>query len=311
MPPDGAMIARCELCPRRCGANRAGGDPGWCLAGNRVEVFRYGPHHGEEPPVSGTRGSGTVFFSRCTMRCIYCQNYPWSQESGGTAYSVEDLAGMLASLHKAGCHNWNIVSPTPWLPWIDEAASGLRKAGVALPFVYNTSGFERIETLEAYGRLTDVFLTDLRYAEPASAAEGSEAPTYVKVARSALEWMWQNRGPLQVDAEGIAKSGVICRILVLPDKENEAIASLRWLAETVGTEVDVSLMAQYTPAYKAMAREPWNRRPTEAAYDRVRGELEKLGFENGWVQEYEAETPDELIGYRMPAGGDAGGTTPG
>lgn len=300
------MIARCELCPRRCGVNRAGGEHGWCLAGDRVEVFRYGPHHGEEPPVSASRGSGTVFFGRCTMRCLYCQNYPWSQEGAGTEHTVEELAGMLASLHKAGCHNWNLVSPTPWLPWISEAAVGFRKSGVLLPFVYNTSGFERIETLEAYAGLADVFLTDLRYSEQVSAADGSEAPAYVETARNALRWMWTARGPLRTDANGVVVSGVICRILVLPGREREAVANLRWLAKTVGTEIAVSLMAQYTPAHKATTKPPWNVRPSEAAYNRVRDELETLGFENGWVQEYQATTPDELIGYRMPAGGDAG-----
>jgi putative pyruvate formate lyase activating enzyme len=174
--------------------------------------------------------------------------------------------------------------------------------------VYNTSGFERTETLEAFAGLADVFLTDLRYSEATSAAEGSESPSYVETARAALQWMWRTRGPLRLDAEGIARSGVICRILVLPGRENEAVASLRWLAETLGTEVAVSLMAQYTPAYKATGLPPWNRRPSAEAYGAVRDELEKLGFENGWVQEYEAETPDELIGYRMPAGPDAGKT---
>lgn len=274
-----------------------------------MEVFRHGPHHGEEPPVSGTRGSGTVFFGRCTMRCIYCQNYPWSQDGAGTEHTVGELADMLASLHRAGCHNWNLVSPTPWLPWIAEAAGTLLKSGIALPFVYNTSGFERTETLEKYAGIADVFLTDLRYADPESAAEGSGTGTYVDAARDAFLWMWRRRGALKVDGDGIAVSGVICRILVLPGREKEAVANLRWLADTVGTGVAVSLMAQYTPAYKATEREPWNRRPTQAEYESVRDELEKLGFENGWVQEYEADTPDELIGYRMPAGGDTGKTS--
>lgn len=305
------MIERCELCPRRCGVDRAAGERGWCGAGDRVEIFRYGSHHGEEPPISGTRGSGTVFFSRCTMRCVYCQNYPWSQENAGATYSVEQLADLLAALHTAGCHNWNLVSPTPWLPWIAAAAAQLRKAGVSLPFVYNTSGFERIETLEAYAGVADVFLTDLRYAERTSAQKGSETPAYVETARNALQWMWKKRGALRVDANGMAVAGVICRILVLPERQDEAIENLRWLAKTVGTGVSVSLMAQYTPAYKALALPGWNRRPGKAAYEAVRDELERLGFEQGWAQDYEAETPDELIGYRMPAGGDAGCAVPG
>jgi putative pyruvate formate lyase activating enzyme len=244
-----------------------------------------------------------VFFGKCTMACVYCQNYPWSQEGAGTVHSTAELAAMLASLHRAGCHNWNLVSPTPWLPWVAEAAGGLTKSGVSLPFVYNTSGYERIETLEAYAGLADVYLTDLRYSDPATAAEGSGAPAYVETARNALKWMWQARGPLRVNGDGVAVSGVICRVLVLPEREHEAAENLRWIAGTMGTEVAVSLMAQYTPAYKASSMPRWNGRPSEKAYEAVRRELEGLGFENGWVQEYEADTPDELIGYRMQAGG--------
>jgi len=148
-----------------------------------------------------------------------------------------------------------------------------------------------------------VYLTDLRYSEPATASEGSGAPGYVETARNALKWMWKARGPLRVDGNGVAVSGVICRVLVLPEREREAAENLRWIAENVGTEVAVSLMAQYTPAYKAPSMPRWNSRPSGKAYDAVRRELEGLGFENGWVQEYEADTPDELIGYRMQAGG--------
>jgi putative pyruvate formate lyase activating enzyme len=297
------MLQRCELCPRRCGADRAAGRRGYCHAGNRAQVYRFGPHAGEEPPVSGTRGSGTVFFSRCTLRCLYCQNFPWSQQGLGAEYADGELAGVFRTLHAAGCHNWNLVSPTPWLPWIAEAAAQLAGEGVRLPFVYNTSGFERVETLETFAQLGDVYLADLRYADPATAAEASDAPDYVRVAREALRWMWRARGALRTDAGGVAVSGVICRILVLPGRSAEAIANLRWLAETVGTDIAVSLMSQYVPTHRATARDGWNRRVTPAEYDGVRDEMEQLGFTEGWIQEREAETSPELIGYRMPAGG--------
>ena len=303
------MVQRCELCPRRCGVNRASDPRGYCRAGSRPQVYRFGPHTGEEPPVSGTRGSGTVFFSRCTLRCLYCQNFPWSQDGLGSECASEELSDILRTLHAAGCHNWNLVSPTPWLPWIAEAATRLAKDGVRLPFVYNTSGYERIETLEAFAQLGDVYLTDLRYADPATAAEASDAPDYVVIAREAVRRMWRTRGALRVDANGNATSGVICRILVLPGRAGEAIANLRWLADTLGTEIAVSLMSQYVPTHRAVTLDGWNRRVTAAEYGAVRDELERLGFSEGWVQELNAETSPELIGYHMPAGGDRGGLT--
>ena len=160
MNPFFSCRTRCVLCPRRCGVNREAGQTGYCRAGNRPEVYRYGLHNGEEPPISGTRGSGTVFFSRCTLRCIYCQNYPWSQGGEGRAVDEASLAAMLGALGVQGCHNWNLVSPTPWLPWIYEALAIARKTGVDRPVVYNTSGFEAVETLRALEGWVSVYLTD-------------------------------------------------------------------------------------------------------------------------------------------------------
>lgn len=293
-------LAACHLCPHRCGVNRLAGQRGRCRApGDAVEVFRHGPHHGEEPPLSGTRGSGTVFFSRCTLTCLYCQNHPWSQAGEGRALSVENLAGILRDLHTAGCHNWNLVSPTPWWPFIAEALAQVRAEGLRLPVVCNTSGFERIETLATYGSWVDIYLPDLRYSQAATAQAASGAPGYVEAARQALLEMWRQRGPLRVDAEGVAVSGVICRILILPGHAEEAIANLRWLAETVGTEIAVSLMAQYLPAHRAPGLPPWDRPITRREYDAVCATMVELGFDEGWMQELDEATPDELIGFRM------------
>lgn len=249
--------------------------------------------------MSGTRGSGTVFFSRCTLRCLYCQNYPWSQEGEGRAYDVAGLAGVLEGLRAQGCHNWNLVSPTPWLPWAIEAREQARRTGPDLPVVYNTSGFERVETLEALASWVQVYLTDLRYARPDSAAEGSGAVNYVTAAREALLTMWRQTGPLVCDDEGVALRGTICRLLVLPGRADEAVANLAWLAEHIGTEIAVSVMAQYTPAYRAIGHAVWGRRPMRAEYDQVVEAIETLGFEAGWVQDYETPAPDELVGYKM------------
>lgn len=301
------FLSACELCPRRCGVNRAAGQAGYCRAGRVPRVFRYGPHFGEEPPISGERGSGTVFFSHCTMRCIYCQNHPWSQAGQGEDLSVEGLRGIFRGLAEKGCHNWNLVSPTPWLPQIKEAAEPLIQAGISLPFVYNTSGFESPKALDAFADLADVALVDLRYASPETAAEGSDAAAYVAVARQAFRWFWNRLGALQVDDGGIAVRGVICRILALPGRVDEAVANLRWLAAEFGTDVHVSVMSQYTPVYRALERDGWCRKVGADEYARLTEAAGELGFENGWVQDFEGDAPDGLLGQTMRAGEGAVG----
>lgn len=293
------QLEDCRLCPRRCGVNRNAGKRGFCGAGDHVEVFTYGPHHGEEPPLSGTRGSGTVFFSRCPLRCIYCQNYRFSQLGEGREYEAAELAGMLRSLWKKGCHNWNLVSPTPWLPFIRDAVGRLKSDGISLPVVYNTSGFENIETVAGLAGLVSVYLTDLRYSSRDTAAEASHFGDYVQIAREALREMWRQSGPLKLDDDGMAVSGTICRLLVLPGHAQEAIDNLRWLAESIGTNIAVSVMAQYTPAHKAVGMEPWGRRISRGEYEPVRDAVKELGFEQGWVQEFEGDTGGELMGFNM------------
>ncbi len=292
-------LAHCELCPRCCGVKRAAGKAGYCRAGNMAEVFRYGAHPGEEPPISGTRGSGAIFFSRCTLHCVYCQNYPWSQEGCGTTYTVAELAGILGALRAQGCHNWNLVSPTPWLPMIAGALELVRGTGRNLPVVYNTSGFERVATVRALAGTVDVFLTDLRYASPEAAARGSDAAAYVQHARAALLEMWRQAGPLVVDAEGIAVRGVICRLLIMPGLAREACASLEWLAQQVGVQVAVSVMAQYTPAYRALGLAPWSRPIDRSEYDVFCRAVERLGFTEGWIQDFGAASGGPLAGFNM------------
>ncbi len=233
------------------------------------------------------------------MRCLYCQNHPWSQDGAGRALAAAEFEEVFRRLWAAGCHNWNLVSPTPWLPQVVEALAALRSAGVRLPVVYNTSGFERVETLRALERWVDIYLPDLRYARAATAAAGSETPAYPKAARAALVEMVRQKGPLRTEEDGVAREGVICRILVLPGFAEEAVENLEWLAAAVGTDIAVSVMAQYVPAGRAVGREPWGRKVGREEYERVTARAEALGFSRGWMQEYEAEAPDHLIGYRM------------
>ena len=279
-------LEACELCPRRCGRR-----PGFCGAGLSPRVFRWGPHFGEEPPITGERGSGCVFFSRCTMKCVYCQNSPWSWGGEGRDISVEELVGILRDMAtKDRVDNWNLVSPTPYLPFVREAVASLRREGVSLPVVWNSSGYERVETLEEYSDLCNWALFDLRYANDATAQRYSSAPGYVAAARAALKWAF-------------AHSRLIVRVLVLPGLADEAIESLAWIASELSSEVPVSVMSQYTPAYRAASLPQLDRTVTKEEYDSVAAAAADFGFVNGWIQGMEAADPKlALLGENMTEG---------
>jgi len=295
-------LTNCTLCPRECGVNREVGQVGYCRAGAAPRVFRYGPHFGEEPPITGERGSGAIFFSHCTLRCIYCQNHPWSQEGKGEDLSIDELSSVFEQIHDQGCHNWNLVSPTPWLPQIKEAVNPLIRTGKILPFVYNTSGFESERTLKQYNDLIDIALVDLRYASQASALAGSDAAQYVKKARASVKWFWNELGPLELKSDGTAVRGVICRILALPGRIDEAISNLEWIAANAGNDMHISVMSQYTPVHRALKQNGWNSRVQQHEYEKLTEAAADLGFENGWIQEFEGDVPADLLGQEMPSG---------
>ena len=281
-----SSVANCELCPRRCGRR-----PGFCGAGECPRVFRWGPHFGEEPPLVGNGGSGCVFFSRCTMKCLYCQNSPWSWRGEGEDKTVQDLTEIFRELAvRDGVSNWNMVSPTPYLPFIREAVKPLADEGIRLPFVWNSSGYERVETLEEYSDLCDWALFDLRYSRNETAIAASAAPGYVEAARAAVKLAWE-------------RTKLIVRILVLPGHADEAIENLAWIATELSNDVQVSVMSQYTPAYEAMHRPPFDRKVSKEEYEEVAQAAADFGFENGWVQGMESADPSlALLGENMKAG---------
>ena len=287
----------CRLCPRACGVDRENGKTGFCGAGTLPRVFRWGPHFGEEPPLVGEHGSGCIFFSRCTMKCLYCQNSPWSWKGGGEDISIPRLTEIFRELAvKDRCSNWNLVSPTPYLPFIREAAAPLLAEGIRLPFVWNSSGYESVETLEAYADLCDTALFDLRYSRDETARAASAAPNYVAAARAAIRWAYGR-------TRRTDQPPLIVRILVLPGHAEEAIESLAWLATELSAQIPVSLMSQFTPAYRALETPPFNRKVTPEEYESVTGAATDFGFENGWIQSYEAADPAlALLGENMPGG---------
>ncbi len=226
------------------------------------------------------------------MKCLYCQNSPWSWKGAGEDKTIPELTAILRDLAvKDQVENWNLVSPTPYLPFIREAAQVLKKEGVSLPFVWNSSGYERVETLEEYRELCDWALFDLRYAHNETAQKVSHAPHYVDIARRAIQWAYE-KNPQQL----------IVRLLVLPGHHDEAIENLAWLATHLSNEIAVSVMSQYTPAYQALDCAPFNRGVTEDEYAEVTEAAADFGFENGWIQGFEASDPKlALLGENMSA----------
>jgi len=246
----------------------------------------------------GEHGSGCIFFSRCTMKCLYCQNSPWSWKGEGEDISIPRLTEIFRELAaKDRCSNWNLVSPTPYLPFIREAVHPLLAEGTRVPFVWNSSGYETVPTLEEYAELCDCALFDLRYSSNETARTASAAPNYVESARAAIRWAFC-RNPTAA-----AVPPLIVRVLVLPGHSEEAIENLAWLATELSNEIPVSIMSQFTPAYRALSTPPFDRKVTEEEYESVTEAAADFGFTNGWVQGYEAADPAlALLGENMHSG---------
>lgn len=284
-----AASAPCRLCPRLCGVDRVAGETGYCGAGPIARVYSHGPHPGEEPPVSGSRGSGTVFFSHCTMSCVYCQNYQFSSLSEGTDVSDGGLADMFVELRERGCHNLNLVSPTHYLPNVLAALTLAAREGAGLPVVWNTSGYETLETLAMLDGVVDIYLADLRYMDSGPAADYSDAEDYPELARAALVEMRRQVGRLVTDEDGIAVRGLIVRHLVLPGGASGTRRAMGFIADELGRDTFVSLMSQYYPAHRAVSFGPLARRITRGEWSEATRALTDAGLTNGWVQEFHGE----------------------
>ena len=281
----------CTLCPRACGANRAAGAVGVCGAGNTLRVARAALHHWEEPGLSGdpeaATGSGTVFFSGCTLRCCYCQNFPISQQGVGKEISAARLAEIFLELQQGGAKNINLVTATQFLPWVIEALDTARARGLRLPIVYNTGGYETVETVKALQGYVDIWLADFKYASREVSAELSAAADYPAVAEAALRQMLLQTGAPVYDADGYLQRGVIVRHLALPGHTQDSLAVLQTLArlrEETATPFVPSLMSQFTPFYKA-AEHGLGRRITSYEYRKVIDEAVRLGLTDGYMQE--------------------------
>ncbi len=282
--PEEALSA-CRLCPRECGANRLEGERGFCGAGRLAKVAAVSVHHGEEPPISGTRGSGTIFFSHCNMKCLFCQNYPISQYGHGREMDAETLAGEMLRLRERGVHNVNFVTPTPHAPRMLEAILLARGKGFDLPVVYNTNGYDALDTLALLDGAVDIYLPDAKYLSADLADTASATPDYARHNEAAIAEMIRQVGFLSPGDDGIAARGVLVRHLVLPGRVGETEAVLTHLSERFGPGLPLSLMGQYFPAWRAADADGFGRKVTRKEYDRAIGAAERLGFRNVFIQE--------------------------
>ena len=266
-----------------CGVNRNAGERGYCKMTSDVYVARVGLHKWEEPPISGTRGSGTVFFSGCSLGCIYCQNRLISHGEVGNCMSISELADSYISLQNMGAHNINLVTPTHFAPSIASSLEIAKKRGMSIPVVYNTGSFESERVIDLLKDWVDVWLPDLKYYKKETAAKYSNAPTLNDVSRRNIEKMVEAAGEISFNSEGIMTRGVIVRILLLPMHLAEAKLNLKYLFETFGNKIYISLMSQYTPIENVPP--PLNRRVTESEYDELVRYAEKLGITQAFVQD--------------------------
>lgn len=280
------MSDGCKLCPRLCGANRAAGEVGFCGADGTLRVARAAPHFWEEPPISGERGSGTVFFSHCPLRCVYCQNRNISSGGFGVDITVERLCDIFFELAECGVHNINLVSPTQYTKEIIAAVRMAKARGFSLPFVWNTGGYERAETLRALEGLVDIYLTDYKYASGELAARYSAAADYPAVAEAALREMVRQQPACVYDSDGeLLTRGVIVRHLVLPTHADDSCKVVRRVFDAYGDRVILSLMSQYTPVGDCGGFAELASPVSTDEYDRVVDFARSLDVENAFIQE--------------------------
>lgn len=279
------QLAKCEICPFRCKVNRLSGQVGRCGCGDKIRVAKYQLHYFEEPCISGKSGSGTVFFSNCNFKCIFCQNYKISQEGKGNEVTIEELANIFLKLQQEGANNINLVTPTMYTYQIIEAIKIARMKGLNLPIIYNSNGYENVETLRDLRGYVDVYLPDLKYYADELAIKYSKAPNYFKIATKAILEMINQVGLTEFDENGMIKKGVIIRHLVLPGHIQNSKHILKWLKENVEGNAYVSVMAQYFPTYKAKEDEYLNRKLTRKEYSEIEQYLYLLDIQNGYMQE--------------------------
>ena len=295
-------LSKCYLCPRECGAEREAGNTGFCGVPADPVVARAAPHFGEEPCISGERGSGAVFFAGCTLRCVFCQNYGLSRAKQGVEITVPRLQEIFLELRDQGVHNINLVTASHYVPVVAEALSGL---DLGIPVVWNSSGYEKVETLKMLEGLVQVYLPDLKYLDGSLAGSLSAAPDYPEVAAAAIKEMFRQTGPFRFDEDGMLQRGVLIRHLILPGQAENSKIVIDWVSENFEPDdVLFSLMSQYTPMGDLTRFPELKRKVSPAENDAVYQHLMDSSIENGFFQELEAATTDMIPRF------DGTGVTP-
>lgn len=279
--------------------DRLAGKRGYCRAPLNPIVYSYIQHHGEEPALSGSKGSGAIFFTYCNMKCVYCQNYQFSQLDKGDEISIEDLASIMLNLQKSGCHNINLVSPTHYAPQITEALEIAVKDGLNVPIVYNTGGYDSVDTIKILDGIIDIYLPDMRYSDNHMAKKYSDAPDYVEHNRLCIKEMHRQVGDMALDENGIAKKGLIIRLLVLPGAASGITQNLKFIRDQISKNTSLSIMSQYHPVFKARDFKEISRRVDKSEYMNIVDEAASLGLNNGWVQEYSEEANEKFLGTNI------------
>ncbi len=259
-------LAECRLCPRDCGANRLAGETGFCRTAERAIVASYGPHFGEETPLVGRSGSGTIFFSHCNLGCTFCQNYDISHHGAGEPATADQLAAIMLALQQMGCHNINLVTPSHVVPQILAALCLAAAAGLKIPLVFNTGGYDRVETLRLLEGVVDIYMPDFKFWDAAIAADTCQAPDYRDIACAAIQEMHRQVGDLRIDPDGMARRGLLVRHLVLPYGLAGTDRVMQWIAGSLSLRTYVNVMAQYRPCGRAAQTPPLNRRITAAEF---------------------------------------------
>lgn len=279
------LLENCNICPHKCNINRNKGKIGRCKATNKIKVALYSVHNFEEPCISGEKGSGTVFFSNCNLNCIYCQNYEISQQGRGKEISIEELSDIFIEQQKRNVENINLVTPTSYVAQIIEAIKIARKKGLNIPIVYNTNGYENIETIKMLDGYVDIYLPDLKYYYNDIAKKYSKIDNYFEIATKAIKEMEKQIGKTVIDENGIMKKGIIIRHLVLPNNIENSKKILKWIRENMNNDTYISVMAQYFPTYKAKEDLELNRKLIKQEWREIEEYIEELGIENGFIQE--------------------------
>ena len=278
------LLEKCTICPHNCGINRLDNQIGRCKSRDTVKVALYSTHNFEEPCISGKKGSGTVFFSNCNMNCVFCQNYEISQQGKGKEISIEELADIFIKQQEKDVENINLVTPTSYVPQIIEAIKIARSHGLKLPIVYNTNGYEKVETLKMLEGYVDIYLPDFKYSDNDLGKRLSKVDNYFEIVTDALKEMYRQTGKAVFNEEGIMQRGMIIRHLVLPNHILNSRRVLKWINENMH-DVYVSVMAQYFPTYKAKEIDDINRKLTKEEYEQIENYLYRLDLENGYIQE--------------------------